>query len=93
LLTNYSLAVAGRANRRFYKAGRPESDGRAGLAALFQHAWGRKVSVGCERKWYWYEEDERSKKCAGQKAGEGAEGGDRDVSCGGNFPGNGFPDD
>jgi hypothetical protein len=68
-------------------------DWRPSSTSWLEHARGRKVSVGCERKWYWYEEDERSKKCAGQKAGEGAEGGDRDVSCGGNFPGNGFPDD
>jgi hypothetical protein len=59
----------------------------------YEHARGRKVSVGCGRKWYRYEEDAGSKKCAGQKAGESAEGGDGGVNCGGQFPGNGFPDD
>jgi hypothetical protein len=83
---------------KVYKAERPES-GRAGRdrAALFHFlartrggtegfAGLRKGNGSGTRK-------AGSKKCAGQKAGESAEGGDGGVRCGGKFPGNGFPDD
>jgi hypothetical protein len=72
--------------------GRGETGGPLPPSRL-EHAGGLKVSVGCGRKWYRYEEGEESKKCAGEKAGERAEGGDGGVGCGGNSPGNGFPDD